>query len=109
MDADQYVSINTVAGFNQVKRLTPDLKLVVECLRGENHKIDNNMSVVCNLITLVMRVCNLYYTCDECAFPPVYVSVGTRSMLSHIKCVQFLNFRGFLEMEKKGPIFHFQN
>ena len=34
MDADQFVPISTVAGFNQVKRLTNDLKLVVECLSG---------------------------------------------------------------------------
>ena len=34
MDADQYVPISTVAGFNQVKRLTSNMELVVECLRG---------------------------------------------------------------------------
>jgi len=34
MDADQYVPIATVAGFNQVKRLTGNLELVVEVLRG---------------------------------------------------------------------------
>ena len=34
MDADQYVAILTVANFNQVKKLTNSLELVVEVLRG---------------------------------------------------------------------------
>ena len=34
MDADQYVSIATIAKFNLVKQLTDDLDLVVEMLRG---------------------------------------------------------------------------
>ena len=34
MDADQYVPIATVANFNQVKRLTADMDLVVTVLRG---------------------------------------------------------------------------
>ncbi len=34
MDADQYVPISTVAGFNQVKRMTTNMELVVEVLRG---------------------------------------------------------------------------
>lgn len=33
MDADQYVPISTVANFNQVKRLTADMDLVIEVLR----------------------------------------------------------------------------
>ncbi|KAF8763576.1 La-related protein Larp4B like protein [Argiope bruennichi] len=33
MDADNYVAISTVANFNQVRRLTDDLNLVVEVLR----------------------------------------------------------------------------
>lgn len=33
MDADQYVSIATIASFNQVKRLTNDLELVIKILR----------------------------------------------------------------------------
>lgn len=33
MDADQYVPISTVASFNQVKRLTADMDLVIEVLR----------------------------------------------------------------------------
>ena len=35
MDADQYVLISTVANFNQVKRLTNDINLVVQVLRGK--------------------------------------------------------------------------
>ena len=35
MDADQYVQISIIAGFNQVKRLTDKLDLVVEVLRGK--------------------------------------------------------------------------
>ena len=35
MDADQYVPITTVAGFNQVKRLTINATLVVQILRGK--------------------------------------------------------------------------
>lgn len=34
MDNDQYVPIWTVANFNQVKRLTKDIKLITEVLRG---------------------------------------------------------------------------
>lgn len=35
MDNDQYVPIWTVANFNQVKKLTKDIKLITEVLRGE--------------------------------------------------------------------------
>lgn len=35
MDNDQYVPIWTVANFNQVKRLTKDIKLITEVLRGK--------------------------------------------------------------------------
>ena len=35
MDADQYVPISTVAGFNQVKRMTTNMDLVIEVLRGK--------------------------------------------------------------------------
>lgn len=35
MDADNYVPIATVAKFNQIRRLTEDLSLVVEALRGK--------------------------------------------------------------------------
>lgn len=35
MDADNYVPIATVAKFNQIRRLTEDLNLVVEVLRGK--------------------------------------------------------------------------
>lgn len=34
MDNDQYVPIWTVANFNQVKKLTNDIKLITEVLRG---------------------------------------------------------------------------
>lgn len=37
MDNDQYVPIWTVANFNQVKKLTKDLKLITEVLRGNNY------------------------------------------------------------------------
>jgi la-related protein 4 len=34
MDNDQYVPIWTVANFNQVKKLTTDIKLITDVLRG---------------------------------------------------------------------------
>lgn len=37
MDNDQYVPIWTVANFNQVKKLTNDIKLITEVLRGEEN------------------------------------------------------------------------
>lgn len=40
MDNDQYVPIWTVANFNQVKKLTKDIKLITEVLRG---KFCNNL------------------------------------------------------------------
>lgn len=36
MDNDQYVPIWTVANFNQVKKLTKDIKLITEVLRGKH-------------------------------------------------------------------------
>lgn len=36
MDNDQYVPIWTVANFNQVKKLTNDINLITEVLRGKN-------------------------------------------------------------------------
>jgi la-related protein 4 len=35
MDNDQYVPIWTVANFNQVKKLTTDIKLITDVLRGK--------------------------------------------------------------------------
>ena len=35
MDADQYVPIWTIANFNQIKKLTSDIALVTQVLRGE--------------------------------------------------------------------------
>ena len=35
MDSDQFVPIATIAGFNQIKKLTSDIGLVTQCLRGE--------------------------------------------------------------------------
>jgi hypothetical protein len=35
MDSDQFVDIATIANFNQIKRLTGDLNLVTQVLRGE--------------------------------------------------------------------------
>lgn len=34
MDADQYVDIAIIASFNQVRKLTSDINLVVDVLRG---------------------------------------------------------------------------
>ena len=34
MDADQFVSIWTVANFNQIKKLTQDIQLITEVMRG---------------------------------------------------------------------------
>lgn len=41
MDNDQYVPIWTVANFNQVKKLTKDIKLITDVLRGECWKLSN--------------------------------------------------------------------
>lgn len=42
MDNDQYVPIWTVANFNQVKKLTKDLKLITEVLReSPNVQVDD--------------------------------------------------------------------
>ena len=35
MDADQFVPISIIAGFNQIKKLTRDITLVTEVLRGK--------------------------------------------------------------------------
>ncbi len=37
MDADQFVPIWTIANFNQIKRLTNDVNLVTQVLRGKNN------------------------------------------------------------------------
>lgn len=42
MDNDQYVPIFTVANFNQVKKLTKDLKLITDVLReSTNVQVDD--------------------------------------------------------------------
>ena len=38
MDADQFVPIWTIANFNQIKRLTNDVQLVTQVLRGKKFK-----------------------------------------------------------------------
>ena len=35
MDSDQYVPIGTIANFNAVKKLTKDMQLIVDVLRGK--------------------------------------------------------------------------
>jgi len=35
MDADQYVPIATVASLDQIQRLTTDLQLIIDLLRGK--------------------------------------------------------------------------
>ena len=35
MDADQFVPISIIAGFNQIKKLTRDIELVTQVLRGK--------------------------------------------------------------------------
>ena len=37
MDGDQYVLIQTVAGFNQMKKLTSDINLIVEAIKSDYH------------------------------------------------------------------------
>lgn len=37
MDADNYVPISLIANFKLVKRLTPDLQLIIDVLKG-NHR-----------------------------------------------------------------------
>lgn len=48
MDADQYVAIETIANFNAVKKLTQDLTLIIDVLRGKfNYKsiVDSSQCV----------------------------------------------------------------
>jgi hypothetical protein len=39
MDADQFVPISTIAGFNQIKKLTLNLDYIVSVLRGWFHSL----------------------------------------------------------------------
>jgi hypothetical protein len=39
MDQDQFVPISIIAGFNQIKKLTRDIDLVTQVLRGKAIKI----------------------------------------------------------------------
>ncbi|XP_022254545.1 la-related protein 4-like isoform X2 [Limulus polyphemus] len=59
MDGDQYVPIITVANFNQVRRLTKDLKLIVEVLReSPNVEVDEAGEKVrpnCKCCVLILR------------------------------------------------------
>ncbi len=58
MDTDQYVSIATIAGFNQVRRLTRNIDLIKEILRGLITLISHNvvqMSVVLLLCSVNSR------------------------------------------------------
>ena len=66
MDADQYVPINTVAGFNQVKRLTDNNELVVEILRGKKQVLLGQVRIQCQKLrfssvrpqgALVLKLC----------------------------------------------------
>ena len=34
MDEDQFVAVQTIAGFNQIKKLTTDMKLIVEAIKS---------------------------------------------------------------------------
>ena len=34
MDEDQFVAIQTVAGFNQIKKLTIDIRLIVDAIKS---------------------------------------------------------------------------
>lgn len=51
MDNDQYVPIWTVANFNQVKKLTKDIKLITEVLRGKFIAIDTKITI--NFVPLI--------------------------------------------------------
>jgi hypothetical protein len=39
MDQDQFVPISIIAGFNQIKKLTRDIDLVTQVLRGKSIQI----------------------------------------------------------------------
>ena len=39
MDADQFVPISIIAGFNQIKKLTRDITLVTQVLRGNEIEV----------------------------------------------------------------------
>ena len=72
MDADQFVPISIIAGFNQIKKLTRDINLVTEVLRGRSracyllligwHSFHltvclNFSSLIINLIAIVVNPC----------------------------------------------------
>jgi la-related protein 4 len=40
MDADQFVPIKTVASFNQVKRITHNIDLIVDVLKGNSLELN---------------------------------------------------------------------
>lgn len=56
MDDARYVPIWTVANFNQVKRLTKDIKLITEVLRGVYHIIIfTDTGMLCSLVVIVFE------------------------------------------------------
>ena len=47
MDADQFVPIAIIANFNEIKKLTNDIKLVTQVLReSPNVQVDNELSLI---------------------------------------------------------------
>lgn len=50
MDGDQYVPIWTVANFNQIKKLTTDIKLITEVLKESPNVQVNSYLVFCSVI-----------------------------------------------------------
>lgn len=52
MDNDQYVPVKVVANFNMVKRLTTDLDLIVQILRGES-----NVVVTYLILSYIEKIC----------------------------------------------------
>ena len=49
MDSDQYVLINTVANFDQVRRLTRNMELIVSVLRGKLFNTLTKLNVLVDL------------------------------------------------------------
>ena len=54
MDADQFVPIGIIANFNQIKKLTHDVSLVTQVLRGE-------AGVVAKFRTALIHTCSIIH------------------------------------------------
>ena len=84
MDNDQYVPIWTVANFNQVKKLTNDIKLITEVLRGM-YKI----KLCCSALVILFHCAKFALGISES--PNVQVDEeGQKVRPNHKRCIVIL-------------------